>query len=1419
METGDTEEHTKADGKLETSPEKSRSGEGSVKGSLKNKDDIWRNAVGTCPTVVVTIQNRDVPCLLDSGSQVSTLMESTFARLVDRPACVDTSSWMKITAANNLQLPYSGYAELDVVVEGQQMKNVGFFIVKDTQDDGHRQPGLIGANILNRLQSSWGDLMKNFEDVRTSTPPGPTVVNAMQRGACSVNLDSRHKVKLPAWSVTTVGGVVASEMGGATEVMVSKVTKGNGLPEGVVVLDSYSSITDQGRVRMRVMNVTREDKYIHPKTRIGEAWPAQEKSNHYEVIVKNNEIVIERPGTVPTTNWDWKEVLGDGEGELTAQERDAFRDLVLKYQDVFDVDGTPGCTKTVEHSIQLTDNQPFRIPPRRPSPQVIPKVKEHLQELLDKKIIRPSKSPYCSPCVIVQKADGSIRLCADTRELNRRTVKDAYPLPRIDDALDSLQGSKWYSVLDLAQGYYQVPIREEDKHKTGFSVGVGGLFEYERMAMGLCNSPSTFQRLMEICVGDQQYETLLIYLDDLLVYSNDIPSHLERLELVFERLRQHGLKLKSKKCQFFQKKVHYLGHIVSEEGIATDPAKIDQIQEWEQPQSDRDLRSFLGLASYYRRHIERFAHVAGPLYQILPKTRTKEKRQAREKILPFAERWTEECTKAFELLKRKLTSPPVLGFPDFSQEFFLETDASHQGLSGILSQKQGDRQVVIAYASRTLRPTEKNMDNYSSMKLELLALKWCLTEKFRDYLLGRKVTVWTDNNPLTYVTKPGTKLGATEMRWMAQLAQFELEVKYRTGKSNRAADALSRKTRVWQEPEEVFTNLLHTTSMEPLKESVSTKMELKEEIPLASQTLPGLTPRMMAKYQEEDPTIGRFLELWKVGVPPRRRKLLQEHKSVRKLIRNWPRFISMQGVLYRKVVDPSEGELIQLVLPKILRKTVLQSLHDQAGHQGKERTLGLVRHRCFWPEMVAEVNDHCERCERCMIAKAPQPKIRPTVGMLLAERPLEVLAIDFTVLEKSSCGKENILVMTDVFTKFTQAVPTRDQKASTVARVLVEHWFHHYGVPTRIHSDQGRNFESRVVGELCQLYGIKKSRTTPYHPQGNSQCERFNRTLHNLLLCLPPEQKRRWPQQLPELVFMYNVTPHTSTKFSPFQLFFGRKPVLAVDHMLGREEPRGEVEGKMEDWVERQREQMELARKLAFRQLLESGESRNRTANRNTKESPIPLGTKVLRRNRVLGRNKIQDFWSPTPYRVQAKLQDNVYQIQLADGSGPLKTVTRTEILDINKLDREEDATNDVSYCGTTEEPEHEAEQLEIDQDSDEDEDIIILGKEGSENQVERTAAEESRAPRGPEIAGTVIVPDGESQMPRRSTRRNAGQHSNPHHLPRSAVAPSQLASADSMRLGAYLATMEKFSELITRVVTSQSVSPEDRAMFERGEV
>ena len=366
-------------------------------------------------------------------------------------------------------------------------------------------------------------------------------------------------------------------------------------------------------------------------------------------------------------------------------------------------------------------------------------VKAHIQEMLNLGAIRPSNSPWASAIVLVRKKDGRLRFCTDLRRLNNRTIKDAYSLPKIESILDSLIGAQIISTLDLKAGYWQVEMAEECKAYTAFTCGPLGFYECDTMPFGATNAPATFQRLMHDCLGDLNMNWCIVYLDDIIIFSDTKEEHLKRLEAVFQKLAAAGLKLKPSKCFFFREETEYLGHVVSGKGVATNPKKVEAATKWPTPKTVYDVRSFLGFVGYYRRFIKDFSKIAKPIREVITGLENQSKRTAKKTLIE----WTEAADSAFVHLKKLCTSTPILANPDYQLPFVLHTDSSSEGLGAVLYQKQDGKLRVIAYASRSLSNSESH---YPAHKLEFLALKWAVCEKFHEYLYGSKTfEVYTDD--------------------------------------------------------------------------------------------------------------------------------------------------------------------------------------------------------------------------------------------------------------------------------------------------------------------------------------------------------------------------------------------------------------------------------------------------------------------------------------------------------------------------------------------------------------------------------------------------------------------------------------------------------------------------------------------------
>ena len=882
-------------------------------------------------------------------------------------------------------------------------------------------------------------------------------------------------------------------------------------------------------------------------------------------------------------------------------------------------------------------------------PALYDEVRQHLKEMLNADVIRESNSPWASNVVLVRKKDNSLRFCIDFRRLNNRTIRNAHPLPRIEETLDALKGALWFSSLDLCCGYWQVEVDESDKPKTAFTVGPLGFYECNRMPFGLTNSPATFQALMERVIADLNLKTCLVYLDDIVIFSRTIEEHIERLNEIFQRLQEAGLKLKPAKCKFLQKRLKYLGHIVSADGVECDPDLTKDLLTWKTPTNVKEIQRFLGFSGFYRRYVQDFAKIAKPLHLL---TGTVKGKNGKKHPVPWT--WETPQQEAFDTLIKRLTEPPILAYPDYSVPFELRVDASLNGLGAVLCQPQDGLIRVIAYASRGLKRAERN---YSSNKLEYLALRWAVTQKFHDYLYGHHFVVRTDNNPLTYVLTTA-KLDAVGHRWLADLSTYDFELIYKSGKTNIDADALSRLPGNYckcspQMVTEMCAGL--RDSWDGCIFSLPVQPCVMSQIP----EFPGLKGLDVDWKEEQlnDPVIRMVIQAKEADDVGQLNADSQIYRH------QWKHLALIDDILYHGKADG----LKRLVLPDDWREEAFQLVHDQMGHMGRDRTIALLKERFYWPEIAKFVSDRIQRCMPCVQGKSPHLPERAPMCHLTASQPLELVCIDFLGLEESKGKFQYILVITDVFTKYAWAIPTRNQTAVTTARVLYDQFMVHYGFPVQLHSDQGRQFEGRLIQELCKLTGTKKSRTTPYHPMSNGVTERMNRTLLNMLRTVSEEKKADWKSCIPSLVHAYNSTTHDTTGYSPFFLMFGRKPRLPIDVLFQLGSP--DESADYTAFVGKLKERLQMAYSIASENSDRSGRNNKRRYDRRVRGAVPMVGDRVLVKNVGLkGKHKLANKWQTDVFLIVGQQDPDlpVYQVQKESGNGKIRTVHRNLILPLS---------------------------------------------------------------------------------------------------------------------------------------------------------
>lgn len=744
-------------------------------------------------------------------------------------------------------------------------------------------------------------------------------------------------------------------------------------------------------------------------------------------------------------------------------------------------------------------------------------VHKQVTKMLEDGIIEESISPYNSPMILVPKkaeegsTEKNYRLCIDYRKLNLAAKPYQFPLPRIDEIIDKLGNAKYFSTLDLSQGFHQVLIDEPDREKTAFSTTFGH-YQYRRCPFGLKTLPGFFQSLLNNVMTGLQGSKCFVYIDDVVVFGTTVSEHNEKLTEVLKRLQTSNLKLNPKKCSFLQQEIKYLGHKCSSRGVEPDEKLTEKITKFPQPRNVKEMQSFHGLANYYRKFIPGFAKIATPLYQLTNKDQ------------PFI--WTEECTEAFTALKKALTTSPVLAYPDFEKLFDITTDASSRAVGAILEQEGR----VIFYASKTLTQVQSR---WSATELELYGVMFgCQT--FRHYVLGRHFRVYTDHLPLKGEIKL-MNASSRIVRLQQHLSEYDFEVVYKKGKLNTNADCLSRT--IWPEeqpdlmiatcdtPGEIETQLLTEADNETIARVMpTTRAQARLHKTQQSHTQMdknGTDGHVSA--DEEDPVLseddGEDHE-----EPP--------EESINELS-------SESGSENEGPDNEDDGR--QRIVRKEDKKELLRAYHDMplGGHFGSSKTYAKLRQKYTWRGMKADVGRYIQQCAKCQLNKGSRPTRMPLQFTQISKEPFDKVYVDVVgPLPISGNGNKYILSMVDDLTRFVEFAAMPDQQSETVARVLFEHILCRYNIPKQIVTDNGTNFVGQVFNKLCKLLGVKKLRTTAYHPQAN-MVERQHSTLGNYIRTFTGRHPTTWDMFIRPAAHAYNNTPHVGMKVSPMAMLYG----------------------------------------------------------------------------------------------------------------------------------------------------------------------------------------------------------------------------------------------------------------------------------------
>lgn len=833
----------------------------------------------------------------------------------------------------------------------------------------------------------------------------------------------------------------------------------------------------------------------------------------------------------------------------------------------------PGRTDVIRHRIDTGDAVPVKQRYYPVSPKIQGEINAQVDEMLRDGVIEPSKSPWSSPVILVPKKDGSRRFVVDFRKVNSLSRKDAYPLPYIATILDRLKGAKWVSTLDLEKGYWQVEMEPGSRDKTAFTVPGKGLFQFRVMPFGLHSAGATFQRLMDTVIGAELEPYCFTYLDDIIIVSDTYEDHQEMLHRVFSLLRKAGLKINYQKCSFFKEKLKFLGYIVGNGKLEADPERIESVRGYPTPKNASELKRFLGFVGWYRRFIPNFASVAEPLTSLLRK---------RSSWL-----WKTAQAAAFSKLKDCLTKAPILSCPDFNLPFIIQCDASEVGVGAVLCQETTSGENVIAYASRTLNPAERN---YSVTERECLAVLFAII-KFKAYVEGYRFEVITDHASLVWLLSSKNPKGRLA-RWVVQLQQYNFGITHRRGKSNVVPDALSR------------IYFIGTPEWEGKKVVDPWYLELYKNVEDQPESNPDFVifdGRLYYHGHQKVETGARA----KLVVPLESRKTL--------LIENHDK--------------------------------------PHAGHLGFYKTYNRMRRFYFWPTLRKDVEKYVRGCETCQVFKTERRKgageMRAKKDLT---PPWTMVATDIIgPLPRSKSGNKYVLVFLDTSTRWPIAIPLRSVRAEDVAKQLLSSVINHWGCPEILLCDNGPQFRSRILQRACEAYGIQLAHIAPYHPRANPT-ERSIQTLKSMIAMYCRGAQRTWDEGIPHFMFALRTAKQETTGFSPAVLNLGRElrgpnePFRVLSDSKGTPFEPSAYHKELKGRLSRYYESAETAMRKA-------SERQARYFNLRRRDVEYEIGTLVWKRNHVLSdaskfrAEKLEPKFEG-PYRVTGKVSSTIYRLE-----------------------------------------------------------------------------------------------------------------------------------------------------------------------------
>ena len=977
-------------------------------------------------------------------------------------------------------------------------------------------------------------------------------------------------------------------------------------PDSIVRIKDFSFY-------MCLYNPTKYRHKLAANTRLGYVYYQQPCNMNYELntIVPEHLIDI---NVVAEINEVVENHVAHIENENTREE---FLAILQRYSKIFDTSRMSRADTIIHHTINTGDHVPTNVRPYYKTIEQRKELQLEVQKLLEQGILRPSHSPWSSPVLLKRKPDGTYRFLVDFRRLNAITQKDSYPQPSAEELLHRLAGARFFTKLDLKSGYFQIPIQESDIPKTAI-ITQDGLYEFTVLAQGLMNSPATFQRVMNDLLANGRWDYVVVYLDDIVVFSKTMEEHKRHVEEVLRTLWKARFQVSPAKCAIAMERIEFLSHIVTFDRVEPSPDKIQAIIDIAPPTSLSQANRFIGKVGYYRKFIKDFANIAAPIHKVTNKTRTK-----RHEF-----RWGEEQQMAFDKFKSILTSAPLfLDFPDRSVPFVLSTDASEVRIAGILKQFTNDGMKICYYKSRLLTDIERR---YSTTEREALAVYWCIME-LRNYIADTPITVETDHEPLVNMHRKNNFRNRRIDNWLIHLQDMIpqiLEIRYKRGKDNTGPDYLTRCNFRESKREDVVLHAITRSAAKKQNPTLQNNIH-NESSPsgstITSTTLVDLTLEKIKLEQDTDANVQHILE------------------NISKDQTNQT-FVMANGILFRLITKRNSRIKSKVpYLPTSMISDVLKAFHDHpiSGHFGIKRTFYKLRNRFWWPKIRKDIEDYIGSCLQCATHNIVRKKMP---GHLTSFEPpadvFQMLHMDFWgPVRCSKEGNRYVLVLTDNLSKYViaKAMPTNTARA--VAQFLIKDFIMIHGVPGQIITDNGVHFSNRLIEELTKSMNIKHGFSVSYHPETNGQVERFNATFCTQLAKYYDEGEDDWDEYLSSILYAYNTGIHSTTGFAPYELAFGRKNRTPFD--IGWETRSLPSHGEFYHELQRLRKVMikQSRRNIRHHQTL----SQNRY-NKDRQDMQYSIGDLVYLKV-CNGRSKMDKRWVG-PYTVIRKTGRQHYVLQ-----------------------------------------------------------------------------------------------------------------------------------------------------------------------------